>query len=240
MKKNIFYPLLFSVIICFIATVCKAQERWSDVRRDINEAAAVDTIEKGKYTLIFIDKSTDFNKQVKERLITVFFTNYPKEVKLYNKKAIAKVVFIIDPEYQGVAAAGGGVVRFNPEWFKKNPGDVDVVTHEVMHLVQAYPGGAGPGWITEGIADYVRYTLGVANEEANWRLPDFEEKQSYENAYRITARFFYWIEKKVKKGTIKKLDAAMRNKQYSASFWQKHTGRNIDELWADYARNPAL
>jgi len=228
--------LTFSFII--IASCAFAQKDWNHV--GIDDAVTVDTLKKDKFTLVFINKDAGFSEDVKNRLIDVFFTNYPKEVKLYNKNATKKVVFIIDPEYTGVAAAGGGIVRFNPEWFKKNPGDVDVVTHEVMHLVQNYPNGAGPGWITEGIADYVRFTLGVDNEGANWTLTEFDQKQSYKNAYRITARFFYWIEKNVKKGSVKKLDNAMRTKTYTESFWKDNIGKDLDELWADYEKNPEI
>jgi hypothetical protein len=34
-----------------------------------------------------------------------------------------------------------------------------------MHIVQAYPDGAGPWWITEGIADFVRFDDGIDNAE---------------------------------------------------------------------------
>lgn len=227
-------------LLCLSLQCSFAQNRWASVEEDLRVAVSTDTIQRGKYSLIFINKSSDFDVAVKRRLIDVFFINYPKEAKIYNKKAAEKVVFVIDPAYTGVAAAGGGIVRFNPEWFKKNPGDVDVVTHEVMHLVQSYPKGAGPGWITEGIADYVRFTLGVDNEGAKWSLPEFSEKHTYENAYRITARFFFWIEQNIKKGTIKKLDAAMRNKAYSDGFWEKNTGKTIDALWEEYAKNPTI
>src|SRR5690606_39796285 len=56
-----------------------AQRNWNRVTTD--DATAVDTLTKKKYTLIFIDKSPDLNPQVKERLIDAFFTTYPKEAK---------------------------------------------------------------------------------------------------------------------------------------------------------------
>lgn len=234
-------PLLIAFLAGALALTSAdlyAQRNWNRVTTD--DATAVDTLTKKKYTLIFIDKSPDLNPQVKERLIDAFFTTYPKEAKLYNKNTAKKVIFIVDPEYKGVAAAGGGIVRFNPEWFKSNPGDIDVVTHEVMHLVQSYPGGAGPGWITEGIADYVRFKFGVDNEGGNWRLPEFQPEHHYTDAYRITARFFHWIEQSKKKGLVKKLDDAMRTKTYNDGFWLKETGMSIDDLWAAYAANPAI
>lgn len=217
-----------------------AQSNWASVQKDVESAVKVDTITKSKFTLVFINKSGDFDPKLHDKLVDVFFTNYPKQVKKYNKQATRKVIFVIDPEYTGVAAAASGIIRFNPEWFKKNPGDIDVVTHETMHLVQNYPNHAGPGWITEGIADYVRYDMGVDNAGANWKLPEFNEAHSYENAYRITARFFAWIEKHKQKGIVQKLDAVMRNKQYTEDFWKQNTGSNVDELWAEYAQNPVI
>src|SRR6202000_3023031 len=115
-----------------------------------------DTIKKNKLTLIFINKDTAFSAVTKQRLTDAFFIVYPEEIKTYNKESATQVTFVIDPAYKGVAATGGGVVRFNPAWFAKNPEDIDVVTHEVMHIVQNYGRNEVPGWLTEGIADYGR------------------------------------------------------------------------------------
>jgi len=215
-----------------------AQKSWETI--DATATVSSDTIKKEKNTLVFINQSKDFSSEVKDRLIEVFFKVYPKEVKTYNKSAMTEVIFLVDPGYEGVAAASGNIIRFNPEWFKKNPGDVDVVTHEVMHLVQSYPGEAGPGWITEGIADYVRLTMGVDNEGANWKVPEYTAKQSYTDAYRVTARFFYWLEKNKDKGLVKKLDHAMRSKTYTDDFWVKNTGKTVDQLWEEYSKKPAI
>lgn len=165
--------------VSLIPAVTRAQDKTSTISR------------KG-YTLVFTDKSTDLDSTVKARLISTFFTVYPAEAKRYNKNTVKKVDFVIDPAYDGVAATSGSVITFNPEWFRKHPGDIDVVTHEGMHVVQAYP-EYNPGWLTEGIADYVRATMGVDNEGAHWTLPDYNEKQSYKNAYRVTARFLIWL-----------------------------------------------
>jgi hypothetical protein len=199
-----------------------------------------DSLTRSGYTLIFINRDASFDPAVKERLINTFFTVYPKEVRLYNPRAARKVTFIVDPSFEGVAATDSGMTGFNPAWFKKHPGDVDVVTHEVMHIVQAYPDNAGPGWITEGIADYVRYAMGVDNAGAGWRLPEYSPTQNYRDAYRVTARFFAWLEGHGHKGIVKGLDSAMRSGKYSDATWKKLTGKTVDELWADYAANPAL
>lgn len=125
-----------------------------------------ETITKGKYTLTFINQDPDLDKAVKDGLIKTFFKVYPKMSKAFNKNATKKVTVTIDTAYNGVAYAHDGKITIASQWLEKKPGDLDVITHEGMHLVQAYPGGAGPGWLTEGIADYVRYDFGVDNEGA--------------------------------------------------------------------------
>ncbi|WP_293882534.1 basic secretory protein-like protein [Sphingobacterium sp. UBA1498] len=217
-----------------------AQDNWRHTENDRKVAVDVDSISKGGYTLIWINKDKDFSPSLKDRLISAYFENYPKLAKKYNNKTLKKVSFVIDPDYKGVAATAGGIVRYSPGWFAKNPGDIDVVTHEVMHIVQAYPDGAGPWWITEGIADFVRFDDGIDNAGANWKLPDYSDNQKYTDSYRVTARFLYWINTHVKKDFVKKLDAAMRSKSYNDSFWKAQTGKTIDELWTDYSKNPKL
>ncbi|WP_343743955.1 basic secretory protein-like protein [Chitinophaga sp.] len=206
----------------------------------ITIAVTTDSITRGDYTLVFINQSPAFDKQVKERMINTFFTVYPVLANAYNPNTLKKVTFVIDPGYTGVAATSGGRVVYNPEWFRQHPGDIDVVTHEVMHIVQAYPGGAGPGWLTEGIADYVRYRYGLDNAGAGWAMPDYNPSQRYDNSYRITARFLVWLEKNVNDKLVKTLDASMRGKTYSAGIWQAQTGKTLDDLWQDYASRPTL
>lgn len=198
-----------------------------------------DSITKKGYTLIFINKSPSFSEAVKSRMVDAFFTVYPKEAKMYNKKTRRKVTFIIDPKYTGVAAAAGGIIRFNPTWFVSHPGDIDVVTHEVMHIVQSYP-CCSPGWLVEGVADYVRYKMGVDNAGAGWTLTPFNATQSYTNAYRITARFLVWVEKSYSKKLVKTMDDAMRNNTYTPALWTAVTGKTVDELWKEYSLNPVL
>ncbi len=48
-----------------------------------------------------------------------------------------------------------------------------------MHIVQNYGRSTRPGWLTEGIADYVRYKYGVDNVGSKWALPDYKAGQSY-------------------------------------------------------------
>ena len=203
-------------------------------------AETKDSIKRGDYTLIFINKDPLMDMKVKQQMIDAFFTVYPAEAKRFNTQTLKKVVFVMDPAYKGVAATGDGRSVYNPQWLHDHPADIDVVTHEVMHIVQAYPEDAGPGWITEGIADYVRYKYGVNNTASKWALPDYKASHSYNNSYRITARFFVWLEKNINPDLVNKLDMAMRTKTYRPEIWQELTGKSVDDLWKAYAEHPEL
>ena len=234
-----FKVMVIASILLLAAGNLFAQENdWNDI--GLKQVISKDSLTKQGYTLVFYNKFSGLDSIVKQRMIDAFFTVYPKEAALYNKHTAKKVIFIMDPGYTGVAATSGNIVRYNSAYFQKHPGDIDVVTHEVMHIVQSYTGNVGPGWLTEGIADYVRYTLGIDNKGAGWSLTPFNSKQSYKDAYRITARFLVWIQKKYSKVLVKKLDAALRDKTYKLILWQSITGKSLDELWKEYVKDPRI
>ncbi|WP_167605965.1 basic secretory protein-like protein [Maribellus sediminis] len=199
-----------------------------------------ESITQGQYTLIYINKDENFKSEIGQKLKETFFEVYPEMAREYNRKAAKKVVFVIDPAYDGVAATSNARVVFNPRWFDRSPNDIDVVTHEVMHIVQDYGNTPGPWWVTEGIADYVRYKYGVNNAAAGWSLPEVTDKQNYDNSYRISARFFVWIEQNKNKHFIKKMDRVMRKHTYEDEIWVKLTGKNPTELWQEYTLNPQI
>ena len=204
-----------------------------------SQATVRDTITRGGYTLLIVNNEPDFNPQTLQRLIDAFFTVYPEEAARFNKNTLKQVTFFIDPTYKGVAETGNGVARYSPEWLKDHPEDIDVVTHEVMHIVQDYRHD-GPGWLTEGIADYVRYVYGINNLKSKWTLPDYRPGQRYTDAYRVTARFLLWVEKNKDPHIVDELDAALRDGHYQASLWVQLTGSTVDQLWQQYAASPSL
>lgn len=228
------------ITLCLLSATSLAQRgRWEDI--ETTGVVSKDSVTKKGFTLVFINLDSSFSEATKKRMIDTYFAVYPKEAKRFNKKTMPRVTIIIDPNYKGVAAAAHGIIRVSPKWMTEHPEDIDVVTHEVMHIVQSYPGGAGPGWLTEGIADYVRYTFGVNNEAGKWSLPEFNEKQHYTNAYRVTARFLVWLEKTKKyKSLVDTLDNALRTKTYTPEIWSQLTGKTVDELWGEYKLDPAI
>lgn len=204
------------------------------------QVTAQDVFNEKGYVLSFESNTTAFDPVFKKKMITAFFKVYPRLAREFNPKTIKKVAFVIDTAYKGVAATANGTVIFNPAYLASHPADIDVVTHEVMHIVQDYGQSKGPGWLTEGIADYARYKFGVENSAAFWSLPDLKPTHQYQDGYRITARFLAWIEVKVKKGVVKAVDKSLRDHTYEDSIWGKLTGKDLDTLWLAYIKNPSL
>jgi len=230
--------ILFSLIVL----LSNSMDCMSQNALEAKSTNDVKTIKKGRYSLVFECKAPTFDQKISQKLIDTYFKVYPKLVKKFNKKSTRIVTFVIDPNYNGVAATSNGRVIFSSKYMTAHPGDIDIVTHETMHIVQGYGGRSGmPGWLTEGIADYIRYAFGVDNIGGGWSLPKFSEKQSYKNSYRITARFLAWLEYSGHKGIVKKLDQAGRDKAYdNGLIWEKLAGKNIDDLWKDYSQNPSI
>ena len=133
-------------------------------------------------------------------------------------------------EMKGVAAASGNVINFAAGYVRGHTNDWGMVVHELTHVVQSYPPG-GPGWLVEGIADYVRLT----HFEPKAPRPRVDlDKSSYRDAYKTTAMFLEWAARKHDAKLVVKLNAALRQHKYSREMWREITGKLVDELWADY------
>jgi len=149
----------------------------------------------------------------------------------------SEVKLVIKKDMKGVAVAGtsGATITIAAEWVKNHPDDYGMVVHELTHIVQAYP-RPEPGWLTEGIADYVRYF----HFEPKVRLTGINPaRQSYRDGYRVTAIFLAWIEKTHDKSMVRKLNEAMRKSEYRYDLFKKHTGKSLDRLWADFLEDEA-
>jgi hypothetical protein len=128
--------------------------------------------------------------------------------------------------YKGVAMAGGGKITGSVTYFKKNAKDVGAMVHETVHIQQQYKGRGNPGWLVEGLADYIRFfkyepgKIGKLNEA----------KAKYNGSYRVTARFLAYVLDKYDKELVKKLNKAMREGTYKEEIWKDLTGKTVQEL----------
>lgn len=190
-------------------------------------------------SLIVNNWDPDLSKTVVTDMVECFFTVYPAMRARFNPGARRSVILTFDPSRTGVAFASNGAITVASAWMRSNPRDVDVITHEAFHVVQSYPPG-NPGWSVEGLADYARDRYGCSNAAGGWSLPNLSATHKYTDAYRVTARFYKWLEVKVDPKILEALDVASRAGLYGETFWTQRTGKTIDQLWADYVANPAF
>jgi hypothetical protein len=187
-----------------------------------------------------INEDAKLSPSIIEGFENIIYKVYPELVKDFNKNARMDITIKIDTAYNGVAYASNGQVTVSSKYLHNKPEDLDLMTHEIMHIIQSYPNGAGPGWLTEGIADFVRFKYGVDNEGAGWSLTKFSVNQSYKDSYRISARFLVWISQNYEKNLVKKLDQKLRANTYSPEVWKEYTGLSVEQLWDNYSKNPKL
>lgn len=139
------------------------------------------------------------------------------------------IKMIFEP-MEGVAYARGPEIHFSSAWLKKSPNDYGMVVHELVHIVQDYK-GKGEFWLTEGIADYVRYHHYEKGNQ-NWQLDP--QKSSYKQGYGIAGSFLDWIEKEKKAGLVKTLSTACQKGEYKSEMITEICGKDVDALWKEY------
>jgi len=114
--------------------------------------------------------------------------------------------------------------------------------HEMAHVVQQYgasrrPGplrARSPGWLTEGIPDYIRWYLyepqSHGAEIAKSELP----RARYDASYRTSANFLNWVIERYDKDLIRQLNAALRDRSYSDDLWVQLTGHSVQDLGREW------
>lgn len=199
-------------------------------------------IKKG-YQLTLRNNDPKLNQEFKNNIGERFFATYPKMAEHFNPKAVKNVIIIFsDADTDHPAHAINNEITVFTKFFTKpvRDKDIDVIVHEGFHLIQAYPGNKNiPGWLVEGIADYVREVYGLSNAASGWVLPGTldDKGNKYQASYRTTARFLLWVDKNIRKGIVEILDDKCRTGTYTSEIWKKETNKTIDELWDDYVEN---
>ena len=134
-----------------------------------------------------------------------------------------------EKDKKGVADTSGNKIRVAADWVKKHPEDTGMIIHELVHVVQGYK-APGPSWVTDGIADYIRYF----QFEKKAITPKEKRKGSWKDSYRTTASFFAWIQEKHDREIVQKLNKAMRGGSYTDDLFKQATGKDLEALWKDY------
>ncbi|MGC8742974.1 MAG: basic secretory protein-like protein [Verrucomicrobiia bacterium] len=163
---------------------------------------------------------------------------YPKIVELLNSegfKPYDKIKIRFRNNMRGVAGTSRASIAVSADYVRKFTNDFGMIIHELTHIVQAYPeaseGYSKPGWLVEGIADYIR----IVHFEPQARRPRINpDKASYKDAYKTTAIFLEWAEKQYDKELVKKLNKPLREGKFKIEMFKETTGKTVDELWKEF------
>jgi hypothetical protein len=128
--------------------------------------------------------------------------------------------------YRGVAATSGGTITGSVDFFKKHPDDIGAMVHETVHVVQHYRGRGNPGWLVEGVSDYIRFFKFEPGKIGPMRRRDVH----YNGSYRTTAAFLKYLTDTYDKEIVLKLNRAMRAGEYREEIFQELTGKKVQEL----------
>jgi hypothetical protein len=126
----------------------------------------------------------------------------------------------------GVAQVNGTRITASAEFFRDHPADVGAFVHETAHIVQGYRLPNTPGWLVEGIADYIRYFKYEPGKLG--RLSPNRAK--YDGSYGVSAAFLDYVTRKYDKELVKKVNKALREGEYTDDLWKKLTKKTVQEL----------
>ncbi len=158
---------------------------------------------------------------------------YPRIVQyLPSEGYVAPKKFTITfKNMDGVAYTSGTDVVCAAAWFKAHPDDQGAVIHELVHVVQQYRSRRNPGWLVEGVADYLRW---FKYEPVTKRPHPNPATAKYTDSYRTTASFLEFVATKYDHEIVVRMSEAMREGRYTPELWKEYTDKTADELGAEW------
>jgi hypothetical protein len=215
-----------------------ANQPAGEVQREILEA------DGGAYEItIETTETPDLTDWAHKELGPVVQKWYPRLVEMLPSEgyqAPKKVSIEFSASMRGVAATGGTRVRCAAGWFRRElQGEAKgAIVHELVHVVQNYGIGRQtnpnptrtPGWLTEGIADYIRWFLYEPETHGAEITSRNIDRARYDGNYRISANFLNWVTETYDKNIVRELNAAAREARYNDDLWTKFTGHTVQEL----------
>lgn len=188
-----------------------------------------------KYPVEFTVNASDAPelKDWAERAARVCERAYPMindELSSDGFKPPHQVTMTLKRDYNGVAATAGTRITGSVRYFQAHPDDIGAMVHETVHVVQRYRTRNNPGWLVEGIADYIRFfkhepeKLGRINPQ----------RAKYNGSYRVSAAFLAYLTEKYDPHIVRKLNQMLREGEYREEVFKAWTGKTLPELDAEW------
>ncbi len=145
-------------------------------------------------------------------------------------------------DMDGVAYTTDTDIVVSKSWIKNemNGQAVGSLVHEMVHVVQQYRNAAVPGWLVEGMADYIRwfkYEPQSHGADLVWmRQQGKSFSPHYDDSYRVTANFLSWVVKNYDADIVGQMNAAMREDKYKEGLWKTYTGKTAVQLGEEWSK----
>ncbi len=164
------------------------------------------------------------------------------ELLALDRTTPVKVTVIFTDGQEPPGATCGATIRLSREALKRNPGDHGLLVHELVHVLQGYPPQKAPGWIVEGIADWIRYfhfepergrMYYRTGMDAVWGRRDLD----YRAGYLPAAAFLEFLRREYDPNLLWRLNATLRAGKYRDDFFARRGCPDLDKLWRDFTAN---
>lgn len=167
----------------------------------------------------WMDKSARINERAYQMIC--------EELKSEGYTPKTVVPMTMKNDYKGVAVTYNSArIVGAPKYFKEHDKDFGAMVHEMVHVVQSYKGRNNPGWLVEGLADYIR---NYRWEPKKPRLLT-PEQAKYDGSYQITARFLAFLMDTYDAQIVNKLNKIMREGKYTEETFKELTKKTLPEL----------
>ncbi len=227
--KTVLFQAGLGVLVGFVAQA--AEKPLAALRLPLTVAA----IAAPEVKVVFDGAPSDFVRSWADEAAQQVREWWPQVARLlatekFQPPATLTLLFKSLPKLPAFRTAEG--LTISTEWITKHPEDFGMIIHEMTHAIQDYHGvPQDAGWLTEGIADYVRYWH--YEPEVPHRRID-PAKASYRDGYSTTGAFLAWIIVKYDRRAVRTLDAALRAGKYTDAIFEEITGKALNPLWSEF------
>jgi predicted alpha-1,2-mannosidase len=182
---------------------------------------------------------TDWSQHTLAPVLAAWYPKIVARLPSEGYTAPAHFKLTIQP-MDGVAYTTGTEIFASSAWCSSQiKGEaVGSIVHELVHVVQQYQGDHAPGWLVEGMADYIRwfcYEPQSHGADLVWMQHHSKNLSlKYDAGYRVSANFLNWATETYDKNVVTEVSAALRGDKYNDDFWKQHTGKSLEDLAAEW------
>jgi hypothetical protein len=191
--------------------------------------------------LLDISETPDLADWGTNHVIPMALEWYPKIIAMLpgeGFKPNRTISIAFSENMQGVASTSRARIHCSARWMRQNlDGEaLGAIFHELVHIAQQYGPGSSPvpGWLTEGIADYLRWFRFEPDSRGAEITSANIQTARYDAGYRPTANFLNWASELYARDLVPRLNASIRSGKYDAELWRTITGRSFDELGREW------